>query len=80
MNFAMLKAFVDRLGVRTKLIGVAVIAFCIGMFFGGRGPGEANGRYVPWGDHLLDTRSGQIYIYDRDSGRIKRGPALPGWF
>ena len=53
MNLSILKAFFDRLSVRTKLIGMAVIAFLIGTFFGGRGTSEVNGRYVPWGCRWL---------------------------
>ncbi len=78
MNFGIVKAFIDRLSVRTKLIAVGIIAFLLGMFWGSRGNVEVNGRYVPWGDSLLDTRSGQVYV--RDGDRIRKGPSLPGWF
>lgn len=79
MNLSILKAFVDRLSVRTKLIGVAIVAFLIGTFFGGHGSGESNGRYVPWGTNgsLLDTRTGKTYMLDADAQTFKHGPALP---
>ena len=79
MNFGILKAFLDRLSVRTKLIGVAVIAFLIGTFFGGHGSGESNGRYVPWGTggSLLDTRTGKTYMLDPDTHTFRHGPSLP---
>ena len=81
MNLSILKAFFDRLSVRTKLIGMAVIAFLIGTFFGGRGTAESNGRYVPWGagGSLLDTRTGKTYVLDTDSHAFKHGPSLPYW-
>ncbi len=77
MNFGLIKAFVDRLSVRTKLIAVGVIFFLLGTFWGGRGSVEVNGHYVPWGENLLDTRTGQVYIMD--GARFKKGPS-PGWF
>ncbi len=81
MNLSILKAFLDRLSVRTKLIGTAVIAFLIGTYFGGRGTSEVNGRYVPWGTggSLLDTRSGKTYVLDNDTHSFKHGPSLPYW-
>ena len=81
MNLSILKAFFDRLSVRTKLIGMAVIAFLIGTFFGGHGSTESNGRYVPWstGGSLLDTRTGKTYVLDPDTQRFKSGPSLPYW-
>lgn len=81
MNLSLLKAFLDRLSVRTKLIGTAVIAFLIGTYFGGRGTSEVNGRYLPWGSSgsLLDTRSGKTYVLDNDTHTFKHGPSLPYW-
>ena len=72
MNYwAILKGFLDRLSVRTKMIGLAIIAFVIGTFFGGHGSESNNGRYVPWGNSgtaMLDTRTGQLWTLD--AGRI----------
>ena len=81
MNLSILKAFLDRLSVRTKLIAVAIIAFLIGTYFGGRGTSESNGRYVPWGSggSLLDTRTGKTYVLDNDTHAFKHGPSLPYW-
>lgn len=83
MNLSLLKAFLDRLSVRTKLIGVAVIAFLIGTFFGGRGGSEGTGRYVPFGNSstmaTLDTRTGQIWIVEGDGKIYQRGPKIPYW-
>ena len=81
MNLSILRAFFDRLSVRTKLIGMAVIAFLIGTFFGGHGTSESNGRYVPWGSggSLLDTRTGKTYMFDPDKQSFRSGPSLPYW-
>lgn len=83
MNFGLLTAFVDRLSVRTKLIGVAVIALLIGMWLGGRGNNEGSGRYVPFtsGNSMatLDTRSGQVWIVDAEGQNYRRGPKIPYW-
>lgn len=83
MNLSLLKAFFDRLSVRTKLIGAAVIAFVIGTFFGGRGGSEGSGRYVPFNAGgtmaTLDTRSGQVWIVDGDGQSYRRGPKIPYW-
>ena len=83
MNLGLLKAFYDRLSVRTKLIGVAVLAFLLGTFFGGRGSTEGTGRYVPFSSSntlaTLDTRSGQIWIVDNDGKVYRKGPKIPYW-
>ena len=84
MNLSLLKAFIDRLSVRTKLIAVGVIAFVIGTFFGGRGANEGAGRYVPFNNNgsalaTLDTRTGQIYIVDNDGRNYRRGPKISYW-
>lgn len=83
MNFGLLKVFYDRLSVRTKLIGVGIIAFVIGTFFGGRGGDSGMGRYVPFngGGTLatLDTKTGQVYIVSGDGQTYKRGPKVPYW-
>lgn len=83
MNFSLLKAFYDRLSVRTKMIGVAVIAFVLGTFFGGRGGTEGAGRYVPYSNNntlaTLDTRNGQIWIVDNDGHNYRKGPKIPYW-
>ena len=81
MNYwAILKSFLDRLSVRTKMIALAVIAFVIGTFFGGHGTENGNGRYVPWGQAgtaLLDTRTGQLWTLDPESHRFQRFASLP---
>ena len=80
MNLSILKAFLDRLSVRTKLIGVGIIAFVAGTFFGGKSVSEGNGRYVPWGVNMLDTQTGQIYMIDQNAQHLRRGPSLPKWY
>ena len=81
MNYwAIIKGFLDRLSVRTKMIVLAVIAFVIGTFFGGHGAESSNGRYVPWGSNgtaMLDTRSGQLWVLDSDSHKFQRMASLP---
>ena len=85
MNFSMPLALWARLGERTKLIAVAVVAFIIGTFFGGRGTtATANGRYVPWNSGsgepaLLDTQTGQIWRVNESSHRFEKWAALPAW-
>ena len=83
MNLSLLKAFFDRLSVRTKLIGVAVIAFLLGTFFGGRGGNEGTGRYVPFGNSnslaTLDTRNGQIWLVENEGTSYRKGPKIPYW-
>ncbi len=85
MNLSILKAFFDRLSVRTKLIGMAIIAFLLGTFFGGRGGSEGSGRYVPFnsvgGNSMatLDTRSGQVWIVDAEGQNYRKGPKIPYW-
>ena len=86
MNLSMVTALWARLGERTKIIAVAVVAFLLGTFFGGRGAtATANGRYVPWGNGgqvaaLLDTQTGQIWIVDDGSHKFRKGPSLPWGF
>ena len=81
MNYwAILKGFLDRLSVRTKMIGLAVIAFVIGTFFGGHGAESSNGRYVPWGNSgtaMLDTRTGQLWTLNGDANGFKKQASLP---
>ena len=81
MNYwAILKGFLDRFSVRTKMIALAVLAFVIGTFFGGHGSESSNGRYVPWGNGgtaMLDTRTGQLWTLDPDSHRFQRMASLP---
>ena len=81
MNYwAILKNFLDRLSVRTKMIGLAVIAFFIGTFWGGHGSENSNGRYVPWGNSgtaMMDTRTGKLYLLDSDSHSFRQAAALP---
>lgn len=79
MNLSVLKAFFDRLSVRTKLIIVGAVTFFIGMFFGGHGAAQNNGRYVLSGNIVLDTQTGQVYVIDANSDHMKRGPSLPNW-
>ena len=85
MNLSLLTAFINRLSTRTKLISVAVIAFLIGTFFGGRGGNEGTGRYVPFGNAnklaTLDTRNGQIWIVEGDAENTvyRKGPKIPYW-
>ena len=86
MNLSMPLALWARLGERTRLIAVAVVAFVIGTFFGGRGAtATANGRYVPWGNvsgepALIDTQSGQIWVVDESSHKFKKWASLPWGF
>ena len=81
MNYwAILKGFLDRFSVRTKMIALAVVAFVIGTFFGGHGGDTGNGRYVPWGNSgtaMLDTKTGQLWALDAESHRFQRLAALP---
>lgn len=78
MNFGLIKAFIDRLSVRTKLIAVGLICFLFGTFWGSHGNVETNGHFVPWGENILDTRTGQVWVLD--GGKYRRGPSLTGWF
>ena len=83
MNLSLLTAFINRLSTRTKLISVAIIAFLIGTYFGGRGGNDGTGRYVPFSNSnslaTLDTRSGQIWIVDNDGKEYRKGPKIPYW-
>jgi hypothetical protein len=85
MNFSMPLALWARLGERTKLIVVGVVAFIVGTFFGGHGTtASPNGRYVPWGNvagepALLDTQTGQIWVVDDGSHKFRKWAALPTW-
>ena len=83
MNLSLLTAFINRLSTRTKLISVAVIAFLIGTFFGGRGGSDGTGRYVPFSNSnklvTLDTRNGQIWIAEDDGSNYRKGPKIPYW-
>ncbi len=81
MNYwAILKGFLDRFSVRTKMIALAVLAFVIGTFFGGHGSESSNGRYVPWGNGgsaMLDTRTGQLWSVDPDAHSFHKMASLP---
>ena len=84
MNFSMPLALWARLGERTKLIAVAVVAFVIGTFFGGRGAtATANGRYVPWGnggEALLDTQNGQVWRVNESTHKFEKVASMPWGF
>jgi hypothetical protein len=78
VNFNVVPQMLGKISQRTKLIGVAIIAFLLGLMFAGRGGDSANGRYVPWGSEgLLDTRTGQIWVVDPESHHFKRWASLP---
>ncbi len=81
INLSLVKGLWDRLGARTKLIGVAVVAFFLGMFWGGHRPtGGEYGRYVAIGADghlLLDTRTGDIWVLDPDTHKFKRQASIP---
>ena len=85
MNFSMPLALWARLGERTKLISVAIVAFIIGTFFGGRGAtATANGRYVPWGngagEALLDTQNGQVWRVNENTHKFEKVASMPWGF
>ncbi len=86
MNLSMVTGLWTRLGERTRLIIVAVVAFIIGTFFGGRSATpSANGRYVTWGNvagepALLDTQTGQIWVVDEGSHKFRKWASLPWGF
>jgi hypothetical protein len=78
VNFNVVPQLLGRISQRTRLIGVGVIAFLLGLMLAGRSGDSANGRYVPWGSEgLLDTRTGQIWVVDPESHRFKRWASLP---
>ena len=81
MNYwAILRSFLDRFNVRTKMVALAVVAFVIGTFFGGHGSESSNGRYVPWGSNgsaMLDTRTGQLWAIDPEQHHFQRQASLP---
>lgn len=87
MNFSMIRGLVGNLSERTKLIAVAVIAFLLGIFFGGGSKITSNGRFVPLssgqGDTtaILDTSNGQSWIIDPNDPHHYRKGAIPSsWF
>ncbi len=86
MNLSMVTALWARLGERTRLIVVAVVAVVAGTFFGGHGAAAtANGRYVPWGNvsgepALLDTQTGQIWVVNESTHKFTKWASLPWGF
>ena len=78
------RGVLGSLSERTKLIAVAVVAFLIGMFFGGGSKVSTNGRFVPFpGENgaVLDTSRGQIWgAGPSDPHRYRKGAGLASWF
>ncbi len=85
MNLSFLTDGWNRLSLRTKLIIVGVLAFFFGSLWGGhRTEIEANGRFSAVGADgrvLLDTRTGEVWVFDGTDGTFKRrGAPAHGWF
>ncbi len=87
MNVSMVRGILGSLSERTKLIAVAIVAFLIGMFFGGGSKVSINGRFVPLNDGhgetmaILDTSNGQSWVVDpSDPHRYRKGATLSSWF
>jgi len=65
MNITTFRELLARIPERTKIVLIAVLAFCIGTLFGGSGGG--NGRYMPVGGSgniIMDTKTGATYVVD----------------
>ena len=85
INLSLVKGLWGRLGERTKLIGVAVLAFVLGTFWGGHGTvSNENGRYLAVGVDgriVQDTRTGEVWVFDGDSHTFRRqGAPTRSWF
>ncbi len=85
INLSLVKGLWARVGERTKLIGVGVLAFVLGTLWGGhRTVSNENGRFVAIGTDgltLLDTRTGEVWVRISDSQGYKRIPApTHSWF
>ncbi len=85
INLSLVKGLWARVGERTKLIGVAVLAFILGTLWGGhRTVSNENGRYVAVGTEgrvLLDTRTGEVWVFNNDDHTFKRqGAPTHSWF
>ena len=81
INLSLVTGLWGRLGERTKLIGVAVVAFLLGTLWGGHRPtGGDNGRYLAIGTDghlLLDTHNGDVWVLDNDTHKFKRQASMP---
>ena len=87
MNVSMIRGIIGNLSERTKLIAVALIAFFVGMFFGGGSKVTSSGRFVPLPDGhgetmaILDTSNGQSWVIDpSDPHHYRKGASLSSWF
>ncbi len=85
INLSFVKGLWARVGERTKLIGVGLVAFILGTLWGGRHTVSGdNGRYLAVGVEgriVQDTRTGEVWVFDNDSHAFKRqGAPTHSWF
>ena len=85
INLSFVQGLWARLGERTKLVGIGVLAFILGTFWGGRHTvANETGRYTavgPDGRVLLDTRTGEVWMFDNEGHTFKRqGAPTHSWF
>ena len=85
INLSFVRGLWARLGERTKLVGVGLLAFVLGTLWGGhRTVSNENGRFVAVGAEgrmLLDTRTGEVWLPTGDGQTYKRVPApTHSWF
>ena len=85
INLSFVKGLWGRVSERTKLIGAAVLAFLLGTLWGGhRQTAGDNGRYTAVGTDghvLLDTRTGEVWVFDGEKHAFRRQGAPDGsWF
>ena len=85
INFSFVQGLWARTGERTKLIGIGLLAFILGTFWGGRNTvANETGRYAAvgaGGTVLLDTRTGEVWYFDDSSHTFKRqGAPTHSWF
>ena len=85
INISFVQGLWARLGERTKLVSVGVLAFVLGTFWGGRHTvANESGRYTAVGTDghvLLDTRTGEVWVFNETDHTFKRqGAPTHSWF